>query len=133
MATFFVRAARRLGGLSQAEQRELEQRMQKRQVKEFVGVSSLPPSTLFLQSSPSSSYTTIADTAPPPPPPQQLFGNLVDHCFSSCVNDFTSKAVSERESGCVSRCVQKYMAGAQRLSERFQEHNADMATKMGQR
>ncbi|KAJ4391455.1 protein transporter tim9 [Gnomoniopsis sp. IMI 355080] len=88
-----------LGGLSQAEQRELEQRMQKRQVKEFVG----------------------------------LFGNLVDHCFSSCVNDFTSKAVTERENGCVTRCVQKYMSTGQRLAERFQEHNADMATKMGQR
>ncbi|CAN8096694.1 unnamed protein product [Discula destructiva] len=89
--------ANRLGGLSQAEQRELEQRMQKRQVKEFVG----------------------------------LFGNLVDSCFSACVNDFTSKAVTERENGCVARCVQKYMSTGQRLAERFQEHNADMATKMG--
>lgn len=59
----------------------------------------------------------------------QLFGTLVDSCFNACVNDFTSKAVSERENGCVSRCVQKYMASGQRLSERFQEHNAEMATK----
>lgn len=34
--------ATRLGGLSQAETRELEQRMQKRQVKEFVGVRTPP-------------------------------------------------------------------------------------------
>lgn len=39
----------RLGGLSQAEQRELEQRMQKRQVKEFVGVRTIlsPPLPSF--------------------------------------------------------------------------------------
>ncbi|KAI0118659.1 mitochondrial import inner membrane translocase subunit tim-9 [Nemania sp. FL0031] len=79
-------------GLTQAETRELEQRMQKRQIKEFLG----------------------------------LFSNLVDHCFMSCVDDFTSKSLSARESGCVTRCVQKHMALSQRLSERFQEHNAQM-------
>ncbi|KAK7742113.1 protein transporter tim9 [Cytospora paraplurivora] len=87
-----------LGGLNATEQRDLEQRMQKRQVKEFVS----------------------------------LFGNLVDHCFMSCVDDFTSRAVSTRESGCVARCVQKTMAMNTRLAERFQEHNAEMSSKMGQ-
>ncbi|KAI3398491.1 hypothetical protein diail_9173 [Diaporthe ilicicola] len=85
-----------LGGLNANEQRELEQRMQKRQVKEFVG----------------------------------LFGSLVDNCFMSCVDDFTSKAVSSRENGCVARCVQKTMATQARLAERFQEHNAEMSNKM---
>lgn len=66
-----------------------------------------------------------------PNPVPQLFGNLVDGCFSACVNDFTSKAVTERENGCVTRCVQKYMSTGQRLAERFQEHNADMQNKMG--
>ncbi|CAJ2506310.1 Uu.00g004400.m01.CDS01 [Anthostomella pinea] len=80
-------------GLSASENRELEQRMQKRQIKEFLG----------------------------------LFSNLVDHCFMSCVDDFTSKSLSTRETGCVSRCVQKHMALSQRLSERFQEHNAQMS------
>ncbi|KAI1277616.1 mitochondrial import inner membrane translocase subunit tim-9 [Xylaria sp. FL0933] len=81
-----------MDGLTQAETRELEQRMQKRQIKEFLG----------------------------------LFSNLVDHCFMSCVDDFTSKSLTGRESGCVTRCVQKHMALSQRLSERFQEHNAQM-------
>ncbi|KAI0480457.1 mitochondrial import inner membrane translocase subunit tim9 [Xylariaceae sp. FL0804] len=82
-----------MDGLTNAENRELEQRMQKRQIKEFLG----------------------------------LFSNLVDHCFMSCIDDFSSKALSGRESGCVSRCVQKHMAMTQRLSERFQEHNARMS------
>ncbi|KAI1828402.1 mitochondrial intermembrane space translocase subunit [Xylaria intraflava] len=87
-----------MDGLTQAETRELEQRMQKRQIKDFLG----------------------------------LFSNLVDHCFTSCVDDFTSKSLSTRESGCVTRCVQKHMALSQRLGERFQEHNAQMSQQQQQ-
>ncbi|RCI15988.1 hypothetical protein L249_2993 [Ophiocordyceps polyrhachis-furcata BCC 54312] len=82
--------------LSSAEQRQLEQRIQKRQIKEFMGV----------------------------------FGGVVEHCFISCVDDFTSKALSSRENGCISRCVGKWMATQQRLGERFQEHNAKLAQQM---
>ncbi|KAH7041251.1 Tim10/DDP family zinc finger protein [Microdochium trichocladiopsis] len=88
-----------MDGLSQSEMRELEQRMQKRQVKEFMNV----------------------------------FGNLVDHCFMSCVDDFTTKTLNSREGGCVSRCVQKQMALTQRLSERFQEQNQAMMGAAQQR
>ncbi|KAI0023153.1 mitochondrial intermembrane space translocase subunit [Xylariomycetidae sp. FL0641] len=86
-----------MDGLSATETRELEQRMQKRQIKEFLG----------------------------------LFSNLVDHCFMSCIDDFTSKSLNGRESGCVARCVQKNMALSQRLSERFQEHNQQMSAQQG--
>jgi mitochondrial import inner membrane translocase subunit TIM9 len=65
-------------------------------------------------------------------PESQLFGNLVDHCFMACVDDFGSKALSGRETGCISRCVKKSMATQQRLSERFQEHNAQMGAQGGQ-
>ncbi|KAG6001688.1 hypothetical protein E4U21_003919 [Claviceps maximensis] len=82
--------------LTQAEQRTLEQRMQKRQVKEFMSA----------------------------------FGGLVEHCFTSCVDDFTSKAISTRENGCINRCVLKWMATQQRVSDRFQEHNAQLTQQM---
>ncbi|PHH83756.1 hypothetical protein CDD82_3830 [Ophiocordyceps australis] len=82
--------------LNATEQRQLEQRMQKRQVKEFMGV----------------------------------FGGLVEHCFNSCVDDFTSKALSSRENGCLNRCVQKWMVTQQRVSERFQEHNAQITQQI---
>ncbi|ORY63555.1 mitochondrial intermembrane space translocase subunit [Pseudomassariella vexata] len=85
-------------GLSAAEQRELEGRLQKRQMKDFMG----------------------------------LFSNLVDHCFVSCVDDFTSKSLSTRETGCIQRCVQKQMAQSQRLSERFAEHNTAMSQQAQQ-
>ncbi|KAF4123160.1 mitochondrial import inner membrane translocase subunit TIM9 [Geosmithia morbida] len=68
--------------LSSAEQRTLEQRMQKRQVKEFMGA----------------------------------FGGLVENCFGSCVDDFSSKSLSSRETGCLNRCVLKWMATQQRNS-----------------
>lgn len=60
----------------------------------------------------------------------QAFGGLVEHCFMSCVDDFTSKAISNRESGCINRCVQKWMASQQRISDRFQEHNAQLTAQM---
>ncbi|RDA90483.1 hypothetical protein CP533_3025 [Ophiocordyceps camponoti-saundersi (nom. inval.)] len=85
-----------MDSLSSAEQRQLEQRIQKRQIKEFMGV----------------------------------FGGVVEHCFVSCVDDFTSKSLSSRENGCISRCVSKWMATQQRLGERFQEHNAKLAQQM---
>lgn len=72
----------------------------------------------------------IADTSPPLS--LQLFGNMVDHCFASCVDDFTTKALSTREQGCVTRCVQKSMATSMRLSERFQEQNAAQMGAGGQ-
>ncbi|KAK5653098.1 hypothetical protein OQA88_9196 [Cercophora sp. LCS_1] len=83
-------------GLTQAEQRELEQRLNKRQVKEFMN----------------------------------LFGNLVDNCFTACVDDFTSKALSGRENGCISRCVLKSMTTQTRLSERFAELNQAMTNEL---
>ncbi|KAM3509355.1 hypothetical protein MY11210_006354 [Beauveria gryllotalpidicola] len=79
--------------LSASEQRILEQRMQKRQVKEFTGA----------------------------------FGGLVEHCFFWCINDFTSKAISSREDGCVNRCVLKWIAAQQRMGDRVQEHNAQLS------
>ena len=62
-----------------------------------------------------------------------MFSGLVDGCFTPCVDDFSSKALSGRESGCLTRCVQKSMAATTRLSERFQENNAAMSAQQQQR
>ena len=50
----------------------------------------------------------------------------------SCVDDFTTKTLNNREGGCVSRCVAKQMSLTQRLSERFQEQNQAMMGANGQ-
>ncbi len=62
----------------------------------------------------------------------QIFGNLIDNCFSSCINDFTSKSLTSAESGCLSRCVLKTMATNTRLGERFAENTALMNNQMQQ-
>lgn len=61
----------------------------------------------------------------------QAFGGLVEHCFTSCVDDFSSKSVSAKENGCVNRCVLKWMATQQRVSDRFQEHSQQMGQAQG--
>lgn len=61
-----------------------------------------------------------------------MFNNMVDGCFAPCVDDFTSKALSGRETGCLTRCVAKNFAATGRLSERFGELSAAMQQTQGQ-
>lgn len=56
-----------------------------------------------------------------------MYSNLVQRCFNDCVTDFTSKSLMSKEEGCVLRCVDKFLKSSERLGERFQEHNAQMA------
>ena len=56
-----------------------------------------------------------------------MYSNLVQKCFDDCINDFTSKSLGSREESCVMRCVDKHMKGQERLGNRFQEMNAQMA------
>ncbi|CAG8982105.1 hypothetical protein HYALB_00003197 [Hymenoscyphus albidus] len=79
-------------GLTASEQREFQARMERKQMKEFMG----------------------------------MFSGLVNHCFDSCVDDFTTKSLVQRETGCVTRCVKKFMAGSERIGQRFQEQQAQM-------
>ncbi|MCJ1298867.1 protein transporter tim9 [Hypocenomyce scalaris] len=81
-----------MDGLNASEQRELQSRLEKKQMKEFM----------------------------------TMYSNLVQTCFDGCVNDFTTKSLNSKEGGCVMRCVDKHMKGAERLGQRFQEQNAAM-------
>lgn len=83
--------------LNQAEQRELQGRMERKQMKDFMN----------------------------------MYSNLVQRCFNDCVSDFTSKSLQTKEEGCVMRCVDKFLKSSERLGERFQEQNAQMAQQGG--
>lgn len=61
-----------------------------------------------------------------------MFNTMVDGCFVPCVDDFTSKALSGRETGCLQRCVAKNFAATGRLSERFAEQSAAMQQQQQQ-
>lgn len=54
----------------------------------------------------------------------QLYSGLVERCFTSCVNDFTSKTLSTKEDECISRCADKFLAHSSRVGLRFSEQNA---------
>jgi mitochondrial import inner membrane translocase subunit TIM9 len=60
-----------------------------------------------------------------------MFSSLVDRCFDHCIDDFTTKSLIAREQGCVSRCVQKFMAGSERIGQRFAEQQAQMMNGQG--
>jgi len=61
----------------------------------------------------------------------QMFSGLVDRCFDACIDDFTTKSLIARETGCVNRCVQKFMAGSERIGQRFAEQQAQMMNGTG--
>jgi len=60
-----------------------------------------------------------------------MYTNLVQRCFTDCVTDFTSKTLLGKEESCVMRCVDKSLKSSERLGERFQEMNAQMAQQGG--
>ncbi|KAG1898139.1 Tim10/DDP family zinc finger protein [Suillus fuscotomentosus] len=55
----------------------------------------------------------------------RLYSGLVERCFSSCCNDFTSKALSSKEEQCVMNCADKFLKHSERVGQRFAELNAD--------
>ena len=59
----------------------------------------------------------------------RLYSGLVERCFGSCIHDFTSRAITSKESECVSHCTQKFLKHSERVGARFAEENARL---MGQ-
>ncbi|KAI1728853.1 tim10/DDP family zinc finger domain-containing protein [Ditylenchus destructor] len=56
---------------------------------------------------------------------------VIEQCFSSCVVDFTSKALSNKEETCNRNCLDKYLKMTQRISMRFQEYQLLQAEAQG--
>ncbi|KAG7529401.1 hypothetical protein FFLO_05673 [Filobasidium floriforme] len=54
----------------------------------------------------------------------KLYSGLVERCFNTCITDFTSKALTGRESTCTTNCVDKFMKHSERVGARFAEQNA---------
>ncbi|KAK6514227.1 protein transporter tim9 [Arthrobotrys conoides] len=60
-----------------------------------------------------------------------MYSNLVQRCFDDCVTDFTSKTMNNKEEGCISKCVEKWLKGSERMGQRFAEQNAAMMASGG--
>lgn len=61
----------------------------------------------------------------------RLYSNLVERCFSDCVNDFTSNKLTSKEQTCINRCSEKFLKHSERVGLRFQEQNAAMGQGLG--
>lgn len=48
-----------------------------------------------------------------------LYTGVVNRCFDSCCNDFSSKALSSKENTCVNNCVHKFLKHSERVGARF--------------
>ncbi|KAH3680530.1 hypothetical protein WICMUC_000261 [Wickerhamomyces mucosus] len=60
----------------------------------------------------------------------RLYSNLVERCFSDCVNDFTSSKLTSKEESCILKCSEKFLKHSERVGQRFQEQNAAMTQQM---
>ncbi|KAI0250763.1 mitochondrial import inner membrane translocase subunit TIM9 [Lactifluus subvellereus] len=56
----------------------------------------------------------------------RTYSNLVERCFMSCCNDFTSKALSSKEEQCMMNCADKFLKHSERVGARFAEQNAEV-------
>ena len=112
--------------LNQSEQRELNQRLERRQMKEMMTVSlskltsSIDYSLLRLDAP---LLQNIATKAKLTHSSTQMYSKMVQRCFDDCVNDFTTKSLQSREEGCIMRCFDKSIKGGERIQQRFQEQN----------
>ncbi|KAI3661799.1 hypothetical protein MP638_003807 [Amoeboaphelidium occidentale] len=51
----------------------------------------------------------------------QTYMNLVEKCFGDCIDDFTSRAMSSKETTCIDKCADKFLKFSSRLGLRFNE------------
>lgn len=50
------------------------------------------------------------------------YNAVAEQCFISCITDFTTRTVSNKEEQCCLNCLDKFLKMTQRMSLRFQEH-----------
>ena len=58
------------------------------------------------------------------------YNKCAELCFNSCINDMTSREISEKEDKCTSNCSDKFLAINARLLTRVQEYNTLHADRM---
>lgn len=62
----------------------------------------------------------------------RLYNELVETCFSKCVNTFHSKNLEDTELKCVETCAQKFMNMSKRVGARWQEAQSEQNEAMVQ-
>ncbi|CAG8790745.1 7633_t:CDS:2, partial [Dentiscutata erythropus] len=62
----------------------------------------------------------------------KFYTNLVERCFTDCINDFTSKALTSKEETCIGRCTDKFLKHNERVGQRFGELNQQLMQQQQQ-
>lgn len=53
----------------------------------------------------------------------KTYQKVTQICFLDCVQDFSSRDLSETEKTCQNNCMKKYMASTTRIAQRFGEYH----------
>eukprot|EP00232_Nephroselmis_pyriformis_P027980 CAMPEP_0182852930 /NCGR_PEP_ID=MMETSP0034_2-20130328/432_1 /TAXON_ID=156128 /ORGANISM="Nephroselmis pyriformis, Strain CCMP717" /LENGTH=136 /DNA_ID=CAMNT_0024983675 /DNA_START=37 /DNA_END=447 /DNA_ORIENTATION=- len=56
----------------------------------------------------------------------RMYNNVVEKCFSDCVDQFRSRNLVKGEEDCVRRCTEKFLKFSARMGVRFAELNQGM-------
>ncbi|CAH9079905.1 unnamed protein product [Cuscuta europaea] len=59
----------------------------------------------------------------------RMYNNLVERCFTDCVETFRRKTLDKQEETCVRRCAEKFLKHSMRVGLRFAELNQGAATQ----
>nr|XP_043610781.1 mitochondrial import inner membrane translocase subunit Tim9 [Erigeron canadensis] len=59
----------------------------------------------------------------------RMYNNLVERCFTDCVESFKRKTLDKQEETCVKRCAEKFLKHSMRVGLRFAELNQGAATQ----
>ncbi|GJY16067.1 mitochondrial import inner membrane translocase subunit TIM9 [Tanacetum coccineum] len=59
----------------------------------------------------------------------RMYNNLVERCFTDCVDSFRRKTLDKQEETCVKRCAEKFLKHSMRVGLRFAELNQGAATQ----
>ncbi|CAI9111721.1 OLC1v1012012C1 [Oldenlandia corymbosa var. corymbosa] len=59
----------------------------------------------------------------------RMYNNLVERCFTDCIDNFRRKNLDKQEETCVRRCAEKWLKHSMRVGLRFAELNQGAATQ----
>jgi len=61
----------------------------------------------------------------------KLYNGVVERCFFTCVNEFSTKTLTAKEEICMYRCHDKFLKHTMRVGSIFAEQNAQLMDQQG--
>nr|CAI6558625.1 CIH_HP1_G0014060.mRNA.1.CDS.1 [Saccharomyces cerevisiae] len=61
----------------------------------------------------------------------RLYSNLVERCFTDCVNDFTTSKLTNKEQTCIMKCSEKFLKHSGTCRAAFPRTKRCLGTRLG--